>query len=140
MEEDDVKPERYQDLTIAVIDDDGLITRLVERLLERMGIGHVFRITHPMRFLDMVAEGLKGVHLVICDINMPDVDGHEVLRVVRNTHPDMPFIMLTGDQTGEAVKKAIEGGVSAYIVKPIDGPKLTQKVASMIERAYGIRA
>lgn len=135
-----VKPTSYEELTIAVVDDEELITKLVERLLERMGIGQVFRIVQPMRFLDMVAEGLGGIHLVICDVNMPGADGHEVLRAVREVDPEMPFIMLTADKTGETVQKAIDGGVSAYVVKPIDAPKLMQKVAGSIERAYGLRA
>ena len=133
------KPKNYTEITVAVVDDEELVTKLLERLMQRMGFGQVHRIVNPMRFLDMVAEGLSGVHLVICDVKMPHADGHAVLEAVRETHPDMPFIMLTSDKSDDAVQKAIVGGVSAYVVKPIDRPKLTQKIVSVVDQAYGVR-
>lgn len=127
-------------MTVAVIDDDDLITRLVERVLERMGFGNVLRLTKPTQFLDMVSEGLSGVHVVICDIGMPNVDGYQILAAVRASEPDLPFIMLTADMSSEAVSRAIEGGVSAYAVKPVVAQSLMSKISTVVERAYGVRA
>ncbi|MEQ8664261.1 MAG: response regulator [Rhodospirillales bacterium] len=134
-----VAPTGYADLTVAVIDDDELITQLVERILERMGIGNVYRVTRSHRFIDMIAEGIGGMHLIICDIGMPHVDGHAILRAVREADADVPFIMLTADQSDEAVTRAIAGGVSAYVVKPIDPAALSERIAAVLERAYGIK-
>lgn len=137
--EDRPLPKSYGDLAVAVIDDDDLVTRLVGRILERLGVGQVYRITQSPRFLDMVAEGIDGLHLVICDIGMPHADGHAILKAVRDASPDMPFIMLTADQSDETVKRAIAGGVSAYIVKPIDVSTLGAKIKQIVERTYQLR-
>lgn len=135
-----VRPQNLADVAVAVVDDDELITQLVERILERMGVGRVYRITRAPRFLDMIAEGLGGLHLIVCDIGMPHVDGHEILRAVRDADPDIPFIMLTADHSGDAVKRAKAGGVTDYVVKPIDPAVLSERIASILERTYAIRA
>ena len=134
-----VPPKQMSEIAAVVIDDDELMTRLVERILERMGVGRVYRITRAHQFIDMLAEGISGLHLVICDIGMPHIDGHGVLHAVREVDPDVPFIMLTADQTDDAVSRAIAGGVSAYVVKPIDSAILSDKITAVLERAYAIK-
>ncbi len=133
------QPQSFAEIAVAVIDDDELVTMLVERLLQRMGFKKIYRVTQSPLFLDMLAEGVTGLHLVICDIGMPDVDGLQILEAVRKQSPDLPFLMLTADGSGETVRRAIDGGVTGYMVKPLNPDTLTEKVRTTVERAYGIK-
>jgi len=133
------RPTALNDVNVAVIDDDELLTKLVERVLQHCGISSVYRITRPAQFLDMMAEGIGGIHLVVCDVGMPGIDGLEILRRVRDVNPDLPFLMLTADGKGDTVRQAIDRGVTAYLVKPLDPGVLRDKVMAALDRSYGIK-
>lgn len=76
---------------------------------------------------DSGQEGLKvlasnNIHCIICDINMPEMNGVEVIKKVRETHPDLPFIFYTGHGSREFMKEAIKYGAFDFIDKPnLDG-------------------
>ena len=67
-------------------------------------------------------EALK-VHTVdgvILDIGLPDMNGLEVLKDFRKTHPALPVIMITATETEERAQTAIKHGATAYLLKPFD--------------------
>lgn len=71
--------------------------------------------------------------LILCDWEMPLMDGHELLNWVRN-HPtlkDLPFIMVTAKNEKENVIKALQTGVNGYIIKPFTIEGLIQKLAEV---------
>ena len=75
--------------------------------------------------------------LVLCDWEMPYVNGEELLRWVRN-HPTlcrMPFIMVTSRSDKPSVLKAMQGGVDSYMIKPFSADGLAQKVMSLVDKA-----
>jgi len=131
-EEVDRKPASISDVSILVVDDDRLITRLVVGAMKVIGITNVIPVNDPHQALDFVAEGLVGIDLVLCDMVMPEVDGLEILRVVRKSHPEMPFLMLTADGTSGTVSKAVELGVTSYMIKPFAIDELQSKVRQLI--------
>lgn len=61
--------------------------------------------------------------LILCDISMPGMDGYEVLRIVRETRPDLadvPFVFLTAQAGSEQMVRGKRAGADDYLVKPID--------------------
>ncbi len=143
MSDNDVEewvPSSLSEISVMVVDDDSLITRIVTGSLKSMGIDKVYAMNDPRQALDFVAEGLRGVNLVICDLMMPDIDGLTILDEVRKMSPKLPFMMLTADGSSETVKQAIEKGVSGYVVKPFTINDLQEKVQRTIVRAYGPEA
>lgn len=68
--------------------------------------------------------------LVLCDWEMPDMKGDELLRWLRNDSGtrDIPFIMVTGNNTKEHIVKARELGVTDYILKPVNRLSLEKKI------------
>jgi DNA-binding NarL/FixJ family response regulator len=61
--------------------------------------------------------------LVLCDISMPGIDGYEVLRIVRETRPDLsdvPFVFLTAQAGSEQMVRGKRAGADDYLVKPVD--------------------
>ncbi len=70
--------------------------------------------------------------LVISDWEMPEMTGLNLLKRVRETWPDMPFIMLTGKTSGDFVLAARDHGVNGYIAKPFAPNQLIAKIASVL--------
>lgn len=75
------------------------------------------------------------VDLVVCDISLPDISGHDVLRAVRNdkAHHSLPFIFLTAHTTEKDRIKGMDGGADDYITKPFDSRRLVQTIKSRID-------
>ena len=86
------------------------------------------------------AEGLKAIYqhqpdLVLCDINMPKMDGHQLLKEIRTNHPDLasiPFIFLTASGTEEDVISGLNLGADDYLTKPINYDLLMVKLKSSL--------
>ncbi len=71
-------------------------------------------------------------HIVLCDWQLPDINGGDILEWVRNESEvkDTPFMMITGDSDKEHITKAISLGISGYIVKPLDCASLSKRIRS----------
>src|SRR5947209_16953500 len=119
------------DLRVLVVDDDDDIRVLVATLLER--IGAVVRQAPDGR------EGLREFHawrpdLVILDINMPGMNGWNVLERIRDMS-DVPVLMLTarGDELERV--RGLHAGADDYVVKPFGKQELVARVDALIRRA-----
>jgi two-component system, sensor histidine kinase and response regulator len=80
-------------------------------------------------------EGIKalqenGIDLVLCDINLPDIDGYEILKAVRSNKVlyQMPFIFLTAFAAEDNIRKGRNHGADDYITKPFDSKKLIETI------------
>ena len=78
---------------ILVVDDDVTITAAISRALIRGG-RRVIAVNDPNEALEVVAR--ESVDLVITDKDMPQMTGHMLLDLLRDSHPDLPCILLTG--------------------------------------------
>jgi len=77
---------------------------------------------------------LKGqVDLVTLDITMPEMDGIETLKAIRQLDPNVTVVMITALGTVESVKEAIKLGAKGYIVKPIDREKVIERIGQILK-------
>jgi DNA-binding response OmpR family regulator len=74
----------------------------------------------------MLAE--TTVDGVLLDIALPELDGFEVLRQLRPTHPTLPVVMMTAVEALDRAMAAVESGAQDYLLKPFDGTRLRQIV------------
>jgi CheY-like chemotaxis protein len=89
------------------------------------------------------AEALKRIAgtleqsliLILSDINMPGMTGLEMLPKVREIRPDVPVIMITAYGDPDTRRKAIEGGASGLLTKPIDFTLLRGEIDTRLEQA-----
>ncbi|HVA47405.1 MAG TPA: response regulator [Pirellulales bacterium] len=121
---------RTEPLVILLAEDDDGHARLVERNLQRAGItNQVVRVRDGQHALDYVRR--TGEHsgrdagaplLLLLDINMPRVDGVEVLRQVKAEEATckIPAIMLTTTDDPREVERCYQLGCSVYITKPVE--------------------
>lgn len=104
---------------LLLIDDEPMLLEKTAMLLEDIA-DEVFTSESGAGALEILKN--KEVHCIICDINMPEMNGVEVLKKVRETHPDLPFIFYTGHGSRELMKEAIKFGAFDFIDKPcLDG-------------------
>ncbi len=116
---------------ILVIDDDEVIREGLRRVLESRG--------YPVTTAPSGAQGLERLSqqdfsMVITDLKMPGMSGHEVLRQIGILHPGLPIIMITGYSTVETAVEAMKNGAADYIAKPFTPDTIFAKVSSTLER------
>lgn len=118
-----------QELTILVVDDDDGHSELVRRNLQRSGIHNpIVALSNGIDALDYVfrrnayADRTGDELLVLLDINMPGIDGVEVLRQIKAdaTTKAIPIIVLTTTDDPREINRCYELGCSVYITKPVD--------------------
>jgi len=79
--------------------------------------------------LTRVADPIEQtLMLILSDINMPGMTGLEMLPKVREMRPDVPIIMITAYGDPETKRKAIEGGATGLLTKPIDFTLLREEI------------
>jgi CheY-like chemotaxis protein len=77
----------------------------------------------------------QSLILILSDINMPGMTGLEMLPKVREMRPDVPVIMITAYGDPETKRKALEGGASGLLTKPIDFSVLRGEIDTRLEQA-----
>ncbi len=91
---------------------------------------------HGMRVIGTAANAYEALdimdrslpHIVILDIKMPDMDGLELLEIVKCRYPNVRVILISGYDQFSYAQKAVSGGAFCYILKPIDERELTEKI------------
>ena len=84
--------------------------------------------------LARIAETIEqSLVLILSDINMPGMTGLEMLPKVREIRPDVPIIMITAYSDPETKRKAIEGGATGLLTKPIDFILLRSEIDSRLQ-------
>jgi two-component system chemotaxis response regulator CheY len=71
-------------------------------------------------------DGSKIIDMVICDVNMPNMNGLEMIEKVKAKpqHKSLPILMLTTEGQPAMIKRAKEAGAAGWIVKPFDASQL----------------
>ena len=77
----------------------------------------------------------EHIDLVILDVMMPEMDGYEFTRIVRQTDITLPILMVTAKHLPEDEKKGFLVGTDDYITKPIDEEKLLLRIKALLRRA-----
>jgi EAL domain-containing protein (putative c-di-GMP-specific phosphodiesterase class I) len=110
---------------LLVVDDDVLLGRALARQLARSGYDVVVR-NEGQAALEALRAG--GFELVISDIEMPALDGIELLRAVRDFDRDLPVVLITGAPAIDTATKAVEHGAFRYLTKPFEFEQLLSTV------------
>lgn len=116
---------------VLVVDDSGTIRREVTKVLADAG----FDVCEA-------ADGVEGIEvldrenpgLVLCDVNMPRMNGIAMLQEVKRTgkHPSTPVLMLTTEGQPRLIREAKEAGAKGWIVKPFSPVQLVAAVTKFV--------
>jgi two-component system response regulator HydG len=122
---------------ILLVDDDPALGGYLSRVLNAGG----FEVTH-----ELDSEGALGrVHtrqwdLLITDIELPGMNGLELLQRVRELVPGLPVAVLTGHPTVDYAVTALRGAAAEFLMKPVSRPELLAKAAELVEAGRAARA
>ena len=75
----------------------------------------------------------KSVGLVLLDIKMPEVDGLDILKILKEKNPSLNVIVVTGYKSIETASEASSLGASGYIVKPFKSDEILEAVGKLIK-------
>ena len=129
---------RSERATIVVVDDDARLLSQVETLLQPLG-ARIVTVTEPLRVLGVLAEAAPD--LVIMDMDMPQLNGIELCRVMRNDPrwAAVPVLFLADQPEPARITRMFEVGADDFVVKPVLGPELVARVKNRIERTRLLR-
>ena len=117
---------------ILVVDDDKNTRKLIEAVL----INENYTVTladDGMSALKKLDE--EHADLIVMDIMMPDMDGYELTKTIRETNSDIPILMVSAKQLPADRHKGFLVGTDDYITKPIDEQEMLLRIKALLRRA-----
>ncbi len=126
--------ESFRNRMILVVDDEERMARFIRLNLEHDGF-QVVEAYRGMKAIQMMREVLPD--LILLDVMMPDLDGFEVLRMIRE-NSSVPIIMLTAKGEEDDRVHGLELGADDYITKPFSPRELVSRVKAVLRRTEGI--
>jgi two-component system, cell cycle response regulator CtrA len=121
-------------MKVLLIDDEAAVSRGIALLLQGEKI-----------YVDIAELGEEGVDFarhfdydaIILDLNLPDMSGFEVLRILRRAGVDTPVLILSASATIESKVKALNHGADDYMTKPFSNEELVGRLRALVRRSKG---
>jgi two-component system cell cycle response regulator CtrA len=121
-------------MRVLLIEDDATMTRAVELMLKSQGM--VVDATHLGEDgLDLAK--IYDYDIVILDLGLPDLEGLEVLRRLRNARVTTPVMILSGSTRAEIKVRGLGCGADDYLAKPFDKKELVARIHAIVRRSKG---
>lgn len=119
-------------VNILVVEDDKHTRKLLETILKRDGYT-VFKAEDGVKAMKMLDE--QHIDLIILDIMMPNMDGYEFAKELRDANCMIPILMATAKQLQEDKKKGFIVGTDDYMTKPIDTEEMLLRIKALLRRS-----
>ena len=127
------------DMKFLIVDDFSTMRRIVRGLLKEIGYNNAEEAEDGAVALNMLKNA--KFDFVVSDINMPNMNGFELLAAVKKDESlkHLPVLMVTAEARKEDIVLAAKSGASGYIVKPFTKATLEDKVAKILQK-YSLTA
>lgn len=123
------------DSDVLVVDDSAAIRKILQRVLRQTGlaIGAIHEAGDGQEALAVIAQ--HPVNLVLSDINMPKMDGLQLLAVLKGAEQwrGIPVVMITTEGGESKVGEAVRLGASGYVRKPFTADQIKEKLTGILE-------
>jgi len=118
--------------SVLVVDDDSMMREMLKLILH----------SENYRVIGEAANGKNAIalcarlepELVLLDINMPEMDGLQVLEEIRKVSPETVVLMVSAEATMEKVSEAIEKGAAGFVVKPLNAASVLDRIAGCFRK------
>ncbi|HTQ35311.1 MAG TPA: response regulator [Stellaceae bacterium] len=124
-------------VSILVVDDEPDVPELFRQRFRRearQGTYVLHFAASGEQALDQLADGIEPqLIVVLSDINMPGMDGLELLRAVKQHRPELPVMMVTAYGDDERRRRAVEYGAFEFVTKPVDFEALKEQLRRLPE-------
>src|SRR4051794_30296477 len=118
--------------TVLIIDDEDVVRRAARATLEHFGYT-VFEASDGRDGADLFSRLHDRISVVLLDLTMPRMDGHEVWRYIRRVRPDMKIVVSSGFDEAEAMRQFSESTGLEFIQKPYTASALVRKVRAAVD-------
>jgi two-component system chemotaxis response regulator CheY len=114
-----------------IVDDSVCMRRMVSDTVEQMGFT-TLQAGNGQQALEVLAD--QPIDLVITDLNMPEMDGLQLIRCLReqSTYQYIPILMLTTESQDAVKQRGRAAGATGWIVKPFNPERLQQLIARLV--------
>lgn len=127
-----LEDKKIKEAKVLIVDDQPANVTLIEKMLEIDGYINVISTTDPCQVERLYRQ--QNSDLVLLDLNMPVMDGYQVLAKIREVDPDYPpIIVLTAQSDRESRIKALDLGARDFLAKPFDRVELMTRIRNMLE-------
>jgi two-component system, chemotaxis family, chemotaxis protein CheY len=127
----DIKRSNGMNKVILVADDSSTIRKFVKVSLSMKGFD-IIACSDGMEAIEALPT--QKIDLVITDLNMPNVDGFELISSIRKNeaYKDVPIIVLSSLGNADDIQKGLECGANSYLIKPFDPQRVAYEVAKYL--------
>lgn len=121
-------------MKIALLEDDAILQEIIEEFLIQSCGYEVESFSDGERGLDAITQ--KKYDLLLLDVNLPSIDGFEILTYLRERHNTTPAIYITSMDSVKSLKKGFDIGADDYLKKPFDLEELRVRIEHIIKRYH----
>jgi two-component system cell cycle response regulator CtrA len=121
-------------MRVLLVEDDPTTSRSIEMMLNHANL-NVYATDLGEEGIDLAK--LYDYDLILLDLNLPDMNGHEVLRQLRLARVDTPTLILSGADDTENMIKGFGFGADDYLTKPFHREELVARIHAIIRRSKG---
>jgi two-component system chemotaxis response regulator CheY len=114
------------EIIIMIVDDSTTMRKITKHHLSQLGFSKIIEAANGTEGLKKLDE--EKIDLILCDWNMPEMNGLQFLHTLREKNKEIPVIMLTTVSTQEEVLAALKAGATSYITKPFTRDDLKEKI------------
>jgi len=115
-------------MKVMIVDDFATMRRILRNILKQIGFKNIIEAEDGKHALKELKK--EKVDLIMCDWNMPEMPGIELLKNIRSDDElkEIPFVMVTAEAQKDNILEAVKSGVSNYVVKPFTAETITEKL------------
>jgi two-component system, cell cycle response regulator CtrA len=121
-------------MRVLLVEDDPTTSKSIEMMLTHANL-NVYTTDLGEEGIDLAK--LYDYDLILLDLNLPDMNGHEVLRQLRMARVDTPILILSGEDDTENKLKGFGYGADDYLTKPFHREELVARIHAIIRRSKG---
>ena len=126
----------FSKLRVLVVDDEPFMRQLLARVLDEIEVKEITEAGDGLSALSIFSSARNMFDLVICDLEMPNMDGFEFVRQLREKeylpNSNVPILIVTGHSDPESVQSAVKAGIHGYLVKPISKQELEKRIVAAL--------
>jgi two-component system, chemotaxis family, chemotaxis protein CheY len=118
-------------MKVLLVDDSSVMRKIIARTLRNNWIDEVVEAGDGLQAIDAFGDG-SGFDLVVTDLSMPNMNGLELVTVLRGAGHKLPIVMIMSEMDRTQFTNASQAGVTDYLVKPFDSELLIHKLERLL--------
>lgn len=119
-------------INILVIEDEENIRQIISKVIAREGY-NVYEASSAEEGLDIIDKNL--INLIVLDLSLPNMDGYEFTKELRDVNIDIPILMATARQLPDDKHKGFMVGTDDYMTKPLDMDEFILRIKALLRRS-----